>query len=76
MDSLELKKEFVKDLIFYGGIDIQEAMIGTIEDVRKEVKKRIKTLAPNSGYICSPTNHIKQDVPIKNFLSYNITNAK
>ena len=39
-------------------------------------KKRIKTLAPNSGYICSPTNHIKQDVPIKNFLSYNINNAK
>ncbi len=69
MDSFELKKEFGKDLVFHGGIDIQEAMIGTIEDVRKEVKKRMEALAPNGGYICSPTNHIQPDVPIENFLA-------
>lgn len=69
MDSFELKKEFGKDLVFHGGIDIQKAMIGTIKDVREEVKKRMEALAPNGGYICAPTNHIQPDVPIENFIA-------
>lgn len=69
MDSLELKKEFGKDLVFHGGIDIQQAMIGTVNDVREEVKKRMEALAPGGGYICAPSNHIQPDVPVENFIA-------
>jgi uroporphyrinogen decarboxylase len=69
MDSFELKKEFGRDLIFHAGIDIQQAMRGTVEDVRQEVLTRMKALAPGGGYICCPTNHLQPDVSIENFLA-------
>lgn len=66
MDTFKLKKEFGKDLCFQGGIDLQIAMRGTFEDVEKEVKERIKSLAPGGGYVLSSANNIASDIPIEN----------
>lgn len=68
MDSYAIKKEFGDDLILHGGIDIQQAMVGSTRDVEDEVKKRIDALAPGGGYILAPNNHIQPDVPYSNFL--------
>ena len=51
---------------FQGGIDLQIAMRGTFEDVEKEVKERIKSLAPGGGYVLSSANNIASDIPIEN----------
>ena len=67
MDSVEIKKEFGKDVCFHGGIDIQYALPGTAEQLEEEVKERIRAFAPGGGYILSPTNHVQSDVPIDNF---------
>ncbi|MHB1347706.1 MAG: uroporphyrinogen decarboxylase family protein [Candidatus Humimicrobiaceae bacterium] len=66
MDTYQLKKEFGKDLCFQGGIDLQVAMRGSFEDIEKEVKERIKSLAPDGGYVLSSANNIASDIPVEN----------
>jgi uroporphyrinogen decarboxylase len=69
MDSFELKKEFGKELIFHGGLDIQGGICGTIEEAVKEAKTRVKALAPGGGYIFATTNHFQPDTPVENFFA-------
>lgn len=69
MDSAMLKKEFGKDLVFHGGIDIQRAICGSVEDTIIETKKRINDFAPGGGYIFGPANHFQIDVPVENFFA-------
>ena len=66
MDTYRLKREFGKDICFQGGIDLQVAMQGTVEDVETEVKERIRSLAPGGGYVLSTANNIASDTPIEN----------
>ena len=69
MDSFEIKKEFGRDLVFHGGVDIQHAISGSKENAIKEAKKRIEAFAPNGGYIFSPSNHLQPDVSVENFFA-------
>ncbi len=69
MNSAELKKEFGKDMVFHGGIDIQRALCGSVEDTINETKVRIADYAPGGGYICGPSNHFQNDVPVENFFA-------
>jgi len=66
MDTYNLKKEFGKDICFQGGIDLQHALTGSFYDIEKEVKERIKSLAPGGGYVLSSANNITSDIPIDN----------
>ncbi len=66
MDTYQLKKEFGKDICFQGGIDLQVAMRGSFDDIEKEVKERIKSLAPGGGYVLSSANNIASDIPVEN----------
>lgn len=68
MDSAGLKETFGDRLVFHGGVDIQQAMTGTLADVDADVKKRIDAFAKDGGYILSPSNHFQIDVPVENFL--------
>lgn len=56
-------------LAFLGGIDIREAMQGDEERVEREVKTRIRQLAPGGGYVLAPANHLQWDVPPENLLA-------
>ena len=69
MDLVELKKEFGKDLVFWGGgIDTQEVLNkATPEQVRDEVKRNIEILAPGGGYVFTTVHNIQADVPAENF---------
>jgi uroporphyrinogen decarboxylase len=68
MDVAAVKREFGSQIAFIGGVDITHAMPGTVEDVRKDVKRCIETLAPGGGYVLSPCNHLQADVPAENVL--------
>lgn len=68
MNARDLKKEFGDRIVFHGGIDAQFALAGTPEMVEKEVKEKIKVLAPGSGYICAPGNVLQEDVPVENIV--------
>ncbi len=70
MDTARLKKEFGKDICFWGAIDTQGVLpFGTVQDVREEVKKRIYDLAPGGGYILSSVHNIQAKVPAGNIVA-------
>ena len=63
MDTNKLKKEFGNDLSFWGAIDTQRTLpFGTIEDLKKEVRKRIDDLGTNGGFVLGPVHAIQPDV--------------
>lgn len=70
MDSAELKRDFGSQIVFHGGVDIQEVLpFGTKEQVEEEVKMRIGALAPGGGYILSSSHFIQSDTPPANIVT-------
>jgi len=70
MDTEQLKKEFDKDLSFWGAIDTQKTLpMGSEEEVKDEVKKRIDHLHANGGYVLTSVHNIQADVPPENIVA-------
>jgi len=69
-DTARLKREFGERLSFCGGIDTQRVMPhGTPDDVRREVRRRIKDLAPGGGYVAAAVHCLQPDVPPQNIVA-------
>jgi len=69
-DTARLKREFGDRITFCGAIDTGRVLPhGTPDDVRAEVRRRIKDLAPGGGYILSAVHCIQPDVPPENVLA-------
>jgi uroporphyrinogen decarboxylase len=69
-DLEELKSRFGKDIVFCGGVDTHHTLPnGTPEEVRREVKRVIETLAPGGGYLVSAVHTIMDGVPPENILA-------
>ncbi|MCP5109461.1 MAG: uroporphyrinogen-III decarboxylase, partial [bacterium] len=70
MDTARIKREFGRDLVFWGAIDSQGVLPqGTPGDVIEEVKRRIAHLAPGGGYVLAAAHNIQQDVPPENVVA-------
>jgi uroporphyrinogen decarboxylase len=64
MDPARLKREFGKNLSFWGGVDTQGVLpFGGVEDVEAEVRLRLSQLAPGGGYVFASCHNIEADVP-------------
>lgn len=71
MNPEMLKREFGKDLIFFGGIDVQDLLPnGTSEEVKKEVTRRMRIFGEGGGYIVAPAHNIQPDTSVENVLAY------
>ncbi len=67
MDPERLKKEYGKKLCFWGSIDEQHTLpFGTADDVRKQVRERLRTIGKGGGLIIGPTHHVQLDTPVEN----------
>jgi len=67
MDTARLKREFGDRLVFWGGIDTQRVLPqGSVDDVRGEVRRRVRDLAPGGGYILCAVHNVQPDVPPEN----------
>ena len=71
MDSAELKREFGKDITFWGGgVDTQRVLgTGTPDDVRADTRKRIEDLAPGGGFVFATVHNIQGNVPAENIMA-------
>jgi uroporphyrinogen decarboxylase len=68
MDPAWLKKEFGRDLCFWGGgCDTQRVLPeGTPEEIRDHVRSRIETFAPGGGFVFNQVHNIMPHVPARN----------
>lgn len=71
MDPYGLKKDFGRNLCFYGGVDLQQILSkGTPQQVAHEVKRLIDVLGENGGYIIGPGHtYIQVDAPLENIMA-------
>ncbi len=71
MELRELKREFGRDLCFYGSVDLLETLNrGSVEEVRREVRDNIAALGPGGGFIIGPGHtYIQIDAPLENILA-------
>ncbi len=71
MDTKELKKEFGKDITFWGGgVDTQRILPkGTKQQIIDEVRRRIDDLAPGGGFVFATVHNIQADVPPENIVT-------
>jgi uroporphyrinogen decarboxylase len=70
MDIAGLKKDFGKDLVFWGGcIDTSKILpYGTPDEVSDEVKRVLDIMAPGGGFVASAIHNIQADVPVDNVI--------
>jgi len=75
MDAARLKKEFGKDIVFWGGgVDPREILnSGTPEDVREDVKRRLDIFAPGGGFVFNNIHNILGEVPPENIIALHRT---
>jgi len=68
MDTAWLKKEFGREITFWGGgVDTQRVLPrGTPDDVRAEVRRRMRDLAPGGGFVMNAVHNVQPDVPPEN----------
>ena len=69
MDSESLKKEFGKEIVFHGGLDLQGGLNGTREEAVEEARRRLDAFAPGGGYIFGPSNQFQPDTPPENLIA-------
>jgi uroporphyrinogen decarboxylase len=69
MDLEGLKKDFGKDLVFWGGgVNTQSTLkSGSPGQVSDEVRKIIDIMAPGGGFVFNTVHNIQEDVPPENF---------
>lgn len=71
MDPRTLKREFGKDLVFWGGgVDTQKTLpFGRPEEVYREVRERIDIFAPGGGFVFNSIHNVQSNVPLENLLA-------
>lgn len=70
MDLAFLKREYGRDLTFYGGVDTQELLaFKTPGEVYEETLQTIEILGKGGGYICGPSQEIMNNVPVENTIA-------
>jgi uroporphyrinogen decarboxylase len=64
MDIATLKKEFGRELSFWGGgIDVQQVLpFASLQEIEDEVNRTIDIMAPGGGYVFVPSHNIQPDV--------------
>ena len=65
-DLRKLKREYGKDITFYGGIDTQKLTHMKPDQVREMTRETIEILGEGGGHIIAPAQELMNDCPIEN----------
>jgi uroporphyrinogen decarboxylase len=71
MNLLELKREFGRDLVFWGGGVDTQGVLGQAspEEVKAHVRQNIEALAPGGGFVFAAVHDIQANVPPENIMA-------
>ena len=71
MAAERLKREYGKDLGFFGGgVENEVLSFGSVVDVRRHVQSQVSALKPGGGYIFASIHNIPPEVPAENVLAF------
>lgn len=68
MDPVFLKREFGKDITFWGGgVDTQRILpFGTPEEVKEEVSRKLDIFGKDGGYVFNAIHNVQAGTPVEN----------
>ncbi len=71
MDASELKARWGDRLVFWGdGVDTQQVLpFGTPDEVRSQVRERLRIFSPGGGFVFNPVHNIQACTPVANVLA-------
>ena len=71
MDAVRLKKEFGRDIVFWGGgVNTQWTMaFGKPQEVYDEVRQRIEIFGKEGGFVFNSIHNIQANTPVENMLA-------
>lgn len=71
MESKRLKREFGKDVVFWGGgIDTQHVLANkTVEEIRESVKRNCDIFMKDGGFVFNQVHNIVEGVPPENIIA-------
>jgi uroporphyrinogen decarboxylase len=71
MDPRPIKKKFGRNLSFWGGgVETQTTLpFGSIDDIKREVRERVKLLGQGGGYVFATIHNIQPDIPPEKVLA-------
>jgi uroporphyrinogen decarboxylase len=70
MEREGLQADFGDRLVFEGGVDNQYTLpLGTVEEVRQEVRDNLRILGAGGGYILAPCHNIQVVGPAQNVVA-------
>jgi uroporphyrinogen decarboxylase len=71
MDPARLKREFGKEMVFWGGGCNTRSILprGTPEEVRADVRANVKILALGGGFVFQQIHNVMADVPAENIVA-------
>jgi len=71
MDIAYLKREFGRDICFWGGVGAQSVLArATREQVIEGVRNTLAIMAPGGGYIAAPCHTMTEEVSWENILAF------
>lgn len=71
MNIAELKREFGRDISFWGAVGAQSVLARlTPEEVKEGVRWTLETMSPGGGYIAAPCHTLTEEVPWENVLAF------
>ncbi|MGA2984451.1 MAG: uroporphyrinogen decarboxylase family protein [Terriglobia bacterium] len=71
MNPFDLKKRFGSRITFWGGgVDTQSTLpFGSPQEVREEVRERIRAFGPGGGFVFNAVHNVQALVPLENVLA-------
>jgi uroporphyrinogen-III decarboxylase len=72
MDPVEIKKQFGKDLVFWGGgVNTQKTLpFGTPDEVYDEVLQQVEIFhSDNTGFVFNSVHNVQSNVPLENIMA-------
>lgn len=71
MDPKVLKERFGERIVFWGGgVDTQSTLpFGTPEQVREEVRERVRIFGRNGGFVFAAIHNVQANIPVENLLA-------
>ncbi len=71
MDIVQLKRQFGRDITFWGGVGAQSVLARTTPaQVMEGVRRTLDVMAPGGGYIAAPCHTLMEEVPWSSIVAF------